>query len=101
MDVINKKCIIRCARAGVFFGIVTQKENTVAGVECTIKNCRRIWSWDGAATLSQMAVDGVSKPEECLFTVVVPEMTVMDVIEIIPATEKAINSIEAVPVWIV
>lgn len=99
MDVINKKCIIRCARAGVFFGIVTQKENTVAGVECTIKNCRRIWSWDGAATLSQMAVDGVSKPEECLFSVVVPEMTVMDVIEIIPATEKAINSIEAVPVW--
>lgn len=99
MDVINKKCVIRCAEAGVFYGTVVEKENTPSCVECTIRNCRRIWYWVGAASLSQLAVEGVSKPGECKFSVAVPEMTVMGVVEIIPASEQAIKSIEAVPVW--
>ena len=99
MDVTNKKCVIRCAEAGVFFGTIIEKENTLSGVECTIKNCRRIWHWDGAASLSQLAMEGVSKPENCHFSVVVPEMTVIGVIESIPANEEAIKSIESVPIW--
>ena len=99
MDVINKKCVIRCAEAGVFFGTVVEKENTPSGVECTIRDCRRIWYWEGAASLSQLALEGVAKPDECKFSVIVPEMTVIGVIESIPAGEKAVKSIESVPVW--
>lgn len=99
MEILNKKVIIRADRAGVFFGTLVSKNDTVAGVECEIKDCRRLWYWDGAASLSQMAVDGVSAPERCKFTVIVPQMVVMQVIEIIPCTDKAIKSIEKVATW--
>lgn len=62
-------------------------------------NVRRLWFWAGANSLSQLAVDGVAKPEECKFTVYVPEMTILGVIEIIPCTDKAIASIEGVKEW--
>lgn len=99
MEILNKKVIIRADRAGVFFGTFVSKENTPAGVECEIKDCRRLWYWDGAASLSQLAVDGVSAPERCKFTVVVPQMLVEQVLEIIPCTDKAIKSIETVATW--
>ena len=99
MEILNKKVIIRADRAGVFFGTLVSKENTPAGVEVELKDCRRLWYWDGAASLSQLAVDGVSVPDRCKFTVVVPQIIVMQVIEIIPCTDKAIVSIEKVATW--
>lgn len=99
MEILNKKVIIRADRAGVFFGTLMSKNDTVAGVECEIKDCRRLWYWDGAASLSQLAVDGVSAPQKCKFTVAVPQMIVLQVIEIIPCTDKAIKSIEEVATW--
>ena len=91
----NKKYIIRCKEAGLFYGEIKERR----GDEVDLLNCRRIWFWDGAASLSQLAVDGVSKPDNCKFTVYVPEMTVLGVVEIIPCTEKAIKSIEGVKEW--
>ena len=93
----NKQCIIRLNGEHVFFGTITKKEKSALGCECTIKDCRRIWSWDSDATLEQLAVDGVSKPEECMFSAIEAEKTFMGKTEIIPASEKAIKSIEAVP----
>ena len=91
----NKKVIIRADRAGVFFG--TLKEKT--GNEVKLENARRIWYWDGAATLSQLAVTGTTAPSRCKFTMSVPEIVVMGVIEIIPCTDEAIKSIEGVEIW--
>lgn len=93
----NKKVIVRCARAGVFYGTLKKfdKKNLIA----TIEHCRRLWYWDGAASLSQLATEGVKKPEHCKFTVYVPNMDVMEVIEILPCTNEAIKNIEEVPVW--
>lgn len=99
MEILNKKVIIRADRAGVFFGTLVHKENTPSGVECEINDCRRLWYWDGAASLSQMAMDGVKEPRKCKFSVVVPQIIVMGVIEIIPCTEDAIQSIERVAEW--
>lgn len=97
MDYKNKKVIVRCNRAGVFFGTLKEfdKENRIA-VLC---DCRRLWYWSGAASLSQLAVEGVKNPYDCKFTVVVEEMSVMEVIEIIPCTDAAIKNIEEVDVW--
>lgn len=92
---IGRKVIIRADRAGVFYGTLTEKE----GGEVKLENCRRVWYWDGAASISELALSGVTRPNECKFSVTVPQIVVTGVIEIIPCTEAAINSIEAVPVW--
>jgi len=95
----TNKSIVRTDRAGVFFGEVSDRQDTPAGVIVTISNCRRIWYWEGAASLSEMAVSGVRYPSRCKFPTPVESMTVMGVIEIIPCTEEAVKSIESVPVW--
>lgn len=94
---INKKCIIRTNRAGVFFGTLTDYDTTTRTAE--LHDTRRLWYWDGAASLSQLAVEGVKNPRNCKFTITVPEMQVMEVIEIIPCTDNAIKNIESVVVW--
>lgn len=92
---IGQKVIVRADRAGVFFGTLVQKD----GSEVELKNCRRLWYWDGAASISQLAVDGTVAPNNCKFTKTVESIIILGVIEIIPCTEKAINSIEAVLEW--
>ena len=92
---IGKKVIVRGDRSGVFFGTLTAKE----GREVTLDNCRRLWYWDGAASISQLALDGTAKPINCKFTVTVEKIVIMDAIELIPCTDKAINSIEGVKEW--
>ena len=91
----NKKVIIRADRAGVFYGEIKERNKD----EVVMTNVKRLWYWDGAASLSQLATEGVTRPGTCKFTVTVPEMTILGVIEIIPCTEKAIESIESVRVW--
>lgn len=92
---IGKKVIIRGSRSGVEFGTLVAKN----GSEVTLENARRIWYWSGAASLSQLAKDGTSNPTDCRFTVTVDSITILDAIEIIPCTDKAIKSIEEVYTW--
>lgn len=91
----GKSVLIRADRAGVFVGILVSRK----GSEVVLKNARRLWYWDGASSVSQIAIDGVSKPENCKFPESVSEMLVMGVIEVIPMTEKAVKSINAVAIW--
>ena len=91
----GKSVLIRADRAGVFVGILVSHKDG----EVVLKNARRLWYWDGAASISQIAVDGVSKPENCKFPESVSEILINGVIEIIPMTEKAVKSINAVAVW--
>ena len=90
-----EKFIIRSDRAGVFYAEIESRQ----GSEAQLRNARRLWYWEGAASLSQLALEGVKTPLGCKFTVTVPSMTVLGVIEVIPCTEDAVRSIEAVPVW--
>lgn len=91
---LNKKVIIRADRAGVFYGTIVRKD----GNEVELKDCRRIWYWDGAASLSEIAVSGV-KHETSKITVTVESIVIIGVIEIITCTEEAIKNIESAPVW--
>ena len=92
---MEKYYIVRADRAGVFAGNIKERN----GGEVTMTNVRRIWYWDSAASLSQMAIEGVKKPENCKFTVTVPEMIILGVIEIIPCTDEAEKNIKGVPEW--
>lgn len=88
-------CIVRTYSAGVFAGYLAKEE----GQEATVKKARRIWYWSGAASLSQLAVDGTSEPDNCKFPCAVDEVRLKQVIEIIPCTSKAAVSIQGVKVW--
>lgn len=92
---MNKKVIVRGDRSGVFFGTLVAKE----GKEVKLENCRRLWYWDGAASISQLAAEGTVRPSECKFTMTVGEIIITDAIEIILCTDKAVRSIEDVSVW--
>ena len=91
----GQKYIVRADRAGVFFGEIESR----TGSEVTMRNVRRIWRWEGANSLSQLAVDGTRAGNICKFSVAVESMTILGVIEIIPCTAKATKSISEVPEW--
>ena len=92
---LGKICVVRTYSAGVFFGRVKERN----GKEVVMTDARRLWYWDGAASLSQIANEGVSKPANCKFPAPVAEILLTEVIEIAPATEAAIANIMAVPAW--
>ncbi len=91
----NQYYIVRAARAGVFFGRI--KENTAESV--TMIDVRKLWFWSGAAAVEQIAVDGVTNPSTCKFTRTVEEMEILEPIQVIPCTDKAVACIKAVKPW--
>jgi hypothetical protein len=99
-DLNGMRCvIIRSYAAGVHFGYLKSTEHTLAGTLVTLVDTRRVYSWQGAATLSQMALEGVKKPDGCKFSVAIPENTIQNCIEIIPISEQAWESLKNVAVW--
>lgn len=87
--------IVRTYSAGVFAGTLTKRD----GKEVELANARRLWFWDGAASLSELAVSGTKKPKSCKFPVAVPAVALTEAIEILAVTADAQESIEGVPVW--
>ena len=87
--------IIRTYSAGVFAGYIESQNGQIV----TIRKARRLWYWDGAATLSQLAIDGVKKPENCKFPKEVDKIIVTQAIELIDCTEEAKQSIQSVKIW--
>ena len=87
--------IVRTTSAGVFMGHLASRN----GKEVMLQDARRLWYWNGAASLSQLALEGVSRPKDCKFPAPLPEVTLTEAIEIIPCTEKAVKSVQGVAVW--
>lgn len=92
---IGKRVIVRGTNSGLFYGTLASRD----GSEVKLTNCRRLWYWEGAASDFQIALDGVSKPKECKFTVYVESIEILDAIEVLPCSDKAIKSIESVKEW--
>ncbi len=90
-----KYVIVRTYSAGVFAGYLESR----TGQEVVLRNARRIWYWKGAASLSQLSIDGISKPNECQFPAEVSKVELLQAIEILDVTKKAEKSIKGVPVW--
>lgn len=90
-----KYVICRTQSAGVFAGYLESKK----GQEVVLREVRRLWYWSGAASLSQVAVEGVKKPDECKFPITVNRIELTQAIEILDCTEEAKLIIMAVPVW--
>ena len=86
--------IVRTYSAGVFAGTLESRK----GKEVVLSNARRLWYWAGAASLSQLAVDGTSQPTACKFPVAVSRVERLEAIEILDVTPKAKASIDEVKV---
>jgi hypothetical protein len=91
----NTYYIVRTNRAGVFFGEIKERSAT----EITMTNVRKLWRWDGACAVEELAINGVKKPSGCKFTVTIPEMIIAEPIQIIPCTDLAVERINGVSVW--
>ena len=92
---IGDYIICRTYSAGVFAGTLKWRK----GKEVTLIQARRIWYWEGAASLSELAVKGTKSPQKCKFPVEVPEVVLLEAIEILSVTTTAKKSIKGVPEW--
>lgn len=91
----SRYVIVRTYSAGVFAGHLVSR----TGQEVILKDARRLWYWKGAASLSQLAVDGTSCVNDCKFPAEVAHVELLQAIEILDVTKKAQDSIASVPVW--
>lgn len=92
-SMLGKKCVVRTYNAGVWFGEVTEK----SGNEVILKNARRMWYWHAAESisLSAVALHGINQNKSKIVAAV-PAVW-LEAIELIPASDKAITSIEGAP----
>jgi hypothetical protein len=91
----QKYQIVRTFSAGVFAGYIESRN----GQEVIMRNARRLWYWDGSSSLSELAVRGTAKPENCKFPCAVDRVELLQVIEILDVTKDAQKSIESVKEW--
>jgi hypothetical protein len=87
--------IVRAYQAGVVAG----EFQSIDGSQVVLKNARRIYYWDGAATLHGLAIYGPSKPQNCKFPGKVDKVAILDACEVIECSAKGRKAIEAVPEW--
>ncbi|MEO0797452.1 MAG: hypothetical protein AAFX93_20050 [Verrucomicrobiota bacterium] len=87
--------VIRSRDSGCHAGYLKSRNDQ----SVTLVQSRRLWYWDGASSLSQLAMEGVKKPENCKFPCEVAEIEVLGVCEIIKATATARESINSVETW--
>ena len=90
-----KYVIVRTYSAGVFAGLLVSRK----GQEVVLKDARRLWYWKGAASLSQLAMEGVKCPNECKFPCPVDRIGLLQAIEILDVTDMAQKIIKEVPIW--
>lgn len=88
---IGKHCVVRTYSAGVHIGTVEAK----SGTNVILKGARRLWKWNGAFTLSEVATAGISKSGSRM-SVAVEIIELTEAVELIPTTEAARATYEAV-----
>jgi hypothetical protein len=79
---IGKYVIIRARDAGVHAGTLVRFK----GREAELKNSRRIWSWQGALSLSEVSQKGITGGK---VAVVVPQIIITDTAEVIGVSKEA------------
>jgi len=90
--------IVRAEKAGVFLCRI----KSVDGSTYTVTNLRRLYYWSGALDVTAIAMDGVSSPGQCKFSVQMGDddvSTVHNVVESHPVSEKALQNINNIKIW--
>ena len=90
--------MIRTYSAGVHMGYLKKRESTLAGIEVVLLDATRIYSWSGACSLSQLAMEGSKKPDDCKLAMAVSQIEIV-AIEIIPVTDDSFNNLNSIKRW--
>lgn len=87
---VGQHVILRCAQAGVHAGVLVSQD----GDRAVLSNARRLWSWKtkGGIALSGLAVHGLASGK---VDTMVAKIALTGVIETIPTTSSAQESIDA------
>lgn len=87
---VGQYVILRCYSAGVHAGILVSQ----TGDEAVLRDSRRLWSWKAKAgvALSGLAVNGLASGK---VDTLLPTIALTGVIETIPCSETAKESINA------
>lgn len=95
----NKRyVIVRSYAAGVSAGYLEKQSKD--GKRVWLSKSRRIWYWKGAASLHELANEGVKYPDECKVPAPLKGMhEIMEACEILDVTPKAKKSIQSIPIW--
>ena len=94
-DMEKQMYLVRSRGAGIFFGEIESRKRQ----EVVMKNARRLYYWEGATELCQLATEGVKYPKKCKFTMYVDSVTLLEVVEIQKCTDDAAKSLSGVAVW--
>ena len=86
-EMIGANVIIRTYSAGVHIGTLLKKSNT----NVLLSNARRLWAWEGAFTLNEVATKGITGGR---VSCPVDKVELTQAIEIIPITEKALETVK-------
>ena len=98
MEIIGKFVIVRGRDSGVHAGVLAILDRATKSAVLT--DARRIWYWNGAATLSELAVYGASKPADCRFGAKVERQEIIgDVCEVIVCQLEGEAMIRNQPEW--
>jgi len=84
----GRPVIVRTYSAGVHFGYLTSR----VGQEVVLERSRRIWSWKGANSLSEIALHGVGVGSKIAERV---SITLTQAIEVIECEPEAVKVLEA------
>lgn len=79
---VGKYCVIRTYSAGVHAGVL----KSARGTEVELTDSRRIWSWTGSLSCSEISQAGITGGK---VAVSVPQQFLTEAIEIIPCSEVA------------
>jgi hypothetical protein len=86
---IGKLVLVRTYSAGVHVGVLAERVGKVA----RLTDAHRIWRWRGANTLSEAATKGIDTQVHSRVSARVPEIVLTEVIEIIPVSDAAAQSL--------
>ena len=91
--------VIRSYAAGVFYGYLKQKKAELNGINITLLMAKRIHYWDGACSLTQLAIDGSKAQSNCRITDAIESQFIANVTEILPMTNTAKTNLDGVKIW--
>jgi len=80
----GQRVLVRCEGAGVHYGYLIER----IGRDVTLAKARRIWSWHGAMSLSEIAAKGLDLSKSKL-SVVVEEIALPTAIEVIAISDTS------------
>ena len=94
-EMIGTRVLVRTRNAGVFAGVMVACQG-----QCVkLSAARRLWHWEGAASLSELAVRGTCNPGGCKFPAAVKKVLLYGWIELLECTDEGWASIMSVPEW--